>query len=415
MRKHVWWFVTVLGCLMLSSPVVGQEKKLVVWSHWGEEPVKVNYMQAVAQGFEDHAGIPVEIVFMPKPELAEALIFALDTTEPDLTYIDVGSNFAHPRIMRSLADLSDLVFSGELEPNWELGSVGKSRNTYIPIEGLSNAIYYNKRVFEQAGIVLPADRPVTENEFLDIIRTLRKAGITPIGEGISDSPPKVTLPFINAIFRYAGPEKTAQLLRGTLSFSDPDVIDALNFLKAIVDAQAYDSVKALDLTLLEGIFEVTDGNAAMNFCGTYIYSKFGTTERDQGQIGVMDWFTVEQGQGNDFYEIFWVAGFAANKNSQSLPEAKQFLEYLMSPEAASLWIQHVQAPYPVPAEQVSDDSLYGMLMALRSGQQPAPHMFTFQAFQPKALQKMWQEETKRFIMGERTVEQFVERMNSRME
>jgi ABC-type glycerol-3-phosphate transport system substrate-binding protein len=52
---------------------------------------------------------------------------------------------------------------------------------------------------------------------------------------------------------------------------------------------------------------------------------------------------------------------------------------------------------------------------LRSGQQPAPQAFTYQTFESKALQNMWQEEIRRFIMGERTVEQFIERMNSRME
>ena len=241
--------------------------------------------------------------------------------------------------------------------------------------------------------MLPTDRPVTDTEFLNIIRTLRKAGIMPIGEGSSDREGKITVPFMNAIFRYAGPEKVDQLLRGRLSFSDPDIVKAL----------------------LEGIFEVTDGNAAISFCGTYFYSDSGATERDQGQIGVMDWFTTEQGQGNHFYEIFWAAGFAANKNSRQLPEARQFLEYLLSPEAASLWIRHVQAPYPVMAEQIPEDSLYSTLMSLRSGQQPAPQAFTYSVFEPKALQKMWQEETRRFIVGERTVAQFIERMNSRME
>jgi ABC-type glycerol-3-phosphate transport system substrate-binding protein len=138
-------------------------------------------------------------------------------------------------------------------------------------------------------------------------------------------------------------------------------VKALTFWKQVVDAQGYDSEKALALTLSEGIFEITDGNAAISFCGTFIYSKYGTTERDRGQIGVMDWFSAEHGRGSNYYEISWAAGFGANKNSQYLSEAKQFLEYLMSSEAASLWAQHVRSPYPVIVEEVSEDSLYGML------------------------------------------------------
>ncbi len=415
MMKRTWCMMILLGCLSLNFPLTAQEKKLVVWSHWAEEPVKVNFLHAVAQGFEDRSGISVDVMFMPKLELLDTLVFALDTPEPDITYMEPDYSFAHPRIMRSLADLSDLVFSGERDPSWQLGSVGDRPNTFLPIEGISHAIYYNKDLFKQAGIVLPTGRAITNDEFLDIVRILRQAGITPIGEGSSDREGKIPIPFINTIFRYAGPEKVDQLFQGTLSFSDPDVVKALTFWKAVVDAQGYAPEKALDLTLLDGILEVIDGRAAISFCGTYIYSKYGSTERDRGHIGVMDWFSVEQGQGNDLYEIIWVAGFAANTHSRYLPEAKQFLEYLMSPEAASLWIQYVQAPYPVLAEEMSADSLYGSLGALRIDQHPAPQPFTYRTFESKAQQKMWQEETRRFIVGERTVEQFIERMNSRME
>lgn len=414
-RIHRIGFMGYMMIALWGPLSAAQEKTLVIWSHWAQEPVKVDFMHAVAQGFEERTGVTVEIVFMPKLDLLDKLVFALDTSEPDITYLEGGFSFTHPRIWRSLADLSDLTFSGQRDPSWRLGNVGESRNTFIPIEGVSHAIYYNKRLFEQAGIVLPVDRPVTTDEFLEIIQTLRQAGITPIGEGSADREGKIPIPIINAIFRYAGPEKVNQLFQGLVDFSDPDVVKALTFWKQVVDAQGYDRRKALDMTLLEGIFEVTDGNAAISFCGTYIYSKYGTTGHDQGQIGVMDWFSVAHGPGNDFYEIFWAAGFGANRHSKHLPEAKQFLEYLMSPEAASLWIRHVQAPYPIVAEEVPEDSLYGTLMKLRTEQQPAPQAFTYRNFEPTALQKMWEQETRRFIMGERTVEQFIERMNSRME
>ena len=413
--KQRWSMMVLLGSLMLSLPLAAQDKKLVMWSHWAQEPVKVNFLQAVAQGFEELYGIPVEVVFMPKLELLDKLVFALDTSEPDLTYMELGYSFAHPRIMRSLADLSDLVFSGDLDPSWQLGSVGDRPNVFIPIEGISHAIYYNKNLFQQAGIILPTGRAITNDEFLDMVRTLREAGMTPIGEGSSDREGKIPIPFINTIFRYAGPAKVEQLYKGTLSFSDPDVVNALMFWKAVVDAQGYDSEKALDLTLLEGILDVVDGKAAMSFCGTYFYSKYGNTERDRGQIGVMDWFTVDQGVGNNLYEIIWGAGFAANARSRYLPEAKRFLEYLMSPEAASLWIRYVQSPYPVLAEKMPEESLYGILATLRTGQQPVPQPFTYRTFDSKAQQHMWQEETRRFIVGERAVDQFIERMNSRME
>lgn len=412
--KTGWKLLVFFAFWGFHAPNAAGETPLLIWSHWKEEPVKIRFMQATAQGFERRTGIPVELVFLPRAELIEKLVFALDSSGPDLTYMDAGPGFAHPRITRSLADLRDLTISGELvAPDWSLGRAGERPNTFLPIEGISNAIYYNKDLFEDAGIALPADRPATDAEFLEIIRSLRRAGITPIGEGASDCEGKIPIPVINTIFRYAGPEKVEQLFAGNLSFSDPDVVNALTFWKQVVDARGYNPDNALDLTLLEGIFEVTDGRAAISFCGTYIYSKYGTTERDRGQIGVMDWFTIGAGKGNGLYELFWAAGFAVNANSPRVEEGKRFLEYLMTAEAASLWIRYVQAPYPVMADDIPDDSLYGTLMRLRAGQQPAPGTFTHAVFHSKALQTLWEQEIRRFIIGERTVEQFVERMNSR--
>lgn len=405
----ICWLIILFGCIEATA----QEKKLVIWSHWGQEPVKVKFMQAIAEGFQQDYGIPVEIVWMSKPELMEKLPFALDTPEPDITYIDHG--FTHPRIWRSLLDLSDLQFTGQREPTWALASVGDASNNFLPIEGLSNAIYYNTQLFERAGIILPQDRAVTHGEFLDIVRKLREAGITPIGEGSSDRSGKIGIPIINSIFRFAGPEKTIQLLKGDINFSDPDVVQALTFWKQVVDVPGYDRQKALELTLLDGIFEVTDGNAAISFCGTYLYGKYGTTARDQGQIGVLDWFTVEHGKGNTFYEIFWAAGYGINHNSHQLEDAKKFLEYLMRPAAGSLWVKYVQSPYPVMPEEILPDSLYGQLMLQRKGQKPAPQPFTYTPLPSQAAQQMWEDAVRRFITGEHTVELFVERMNSRLQ
>lgn len=398
----------------MAANAAAQDKKLVMWSHWGEEPAKVNFIKAVAAEFQKTTGIALEVVWIPKKELIDKLPFALDSAEPDITYLDHG--FTHPRINRSLADLSDLTFDAQFDPSWKLlslGFEGKYKN-FLPIEGLSNAIYYNRDLFQQAGITLPQDHHLTEVEFLEIVKKLRAAGITPIGEGASDRTVKAGLPIINTLFRYIGPEKMAKLLKGDINFSDPDVVAGLTFWKQVVDAQGYDKDKANALGMVEGIFEVTDGRAAMNFCGTFFYSKYAATEHDRGNIGVLDWFQVNGGKGNDWHEISWVAGYGANAHSAHLADAKRFLEFLMTPTAAALWAQYVQAPYPVAADALTEQSLFGQLTAQRKGQQPAPEGFTYQNFSEKAAQNMWEDTTRRFISGEFTVEQFIERMNSRL-
>jgi len=412
-KKSLITIITV-SLALASAHAWAQEKTLTLWSHWGQEPAKVNFMNAAVKEFQAMTGIAVNVAWIDKQELLEKLPFALDTPEPDITYLDHG--FTHPRIVRALTDLGDLRFDGDFDPSWSLLPItfeGTVKN-FVAIEGLSNAIYYNKDLFKQAGISLPADRSLTEEEFLTIITTLRAAGITPIGEGAADRSVKIGIPIINTIFRYAGPEKIEQLLAGDIDFSDPDVTAGLSFWKRVVDAQGYDKEKALTLNMLDGIYEVTDGRAAMSFCGTFFYSKYAGTEHDRGNIGVLDWFSVLNGKGNDFYEISWVAGYGANKNGKHLAEAKQFLEFLLTPNAAALWQRYVQSPYPLATDHLAETSLYSQLAAQRAQQQPSPVGFTYQSYAGLPAKNMWEDVTRRFIAGESSVEEFINRMNSRL-
>lgn len=412
--KKVRLLLAMAGLMLVGWSIQGyaQEKKLVVWSHWKGDPIKREFMRVVTEAFQKQHGITVEVVWMEKNELLEKLPLSLGPTVPDISYIDGG--FTHPRIVSGLADLSDLKFAAPTTPSWTLGSVGDGKNNYLPLEGASSAMYYNKDVFQQANISLPQDRSVTAQEFLGIIRALRAAGITPIGEGGSDREWKIGIPLLYTIFRYMGLEKTNQLMKGELTFSDPDAVAALTFWKQVVDAQGYDSAKAVALNLNDGIYEVTDGRAGINFCGTWIYSKFGMTDRDKGQVGVLDWFTVENGKGNEMYELTWVAGYGINKNSQYLQDAKKFLEFLVTPEAAAAWVQYVQGPYPVTAQNIPANSLYGALEKLRTNKQAVNLSFNFLPFPAKAANNMWVEETKKFVTGQHSVEELITNMNSRL-
>ncbi len=134
MRKSV----AIAVCLAVF-PVGAAEKTLVIWSHWATEPIKVNFLEVVAQEFENAHGVNVEIVWKPKPELMEDLQKPYNTPVPDMTYID--GSFSHARISGSLLDLSDLHIAADVSAGWQLGSVGEGSNNFLPIEGISGGIY----------------------------------------------------------------------------------------------------------------------------------------------------------------------------------------------------------------------------------------------------------------------------------
>lgn len=126
--------------------------ELSTWSHWLNDPPKIKFMNKIAKGFQKQYNIKVNIKWITKNELKKKVMFALDREKIDLIYMD--NSFRHPRLSNSLLDLSDLKFSGQIVPNWYLGYLGNRKNIFLPIEGVAYGIYYNRALFDKAGILI---------------------------------------------------------------------------------------------------------------------------------------------------------------------------------------------------------------------------------------------------------------------
>lgn len=417
MKSFASRLLTAILSLALASQVVAAGSPLIVWSHWSNEQIKKTAMGQIAKDFETRTGVKVEFEWMEKNELKERLqqSWGLGKAEPDIAYVDLS--FKHPRITRSLADLSDLKIASNIDPSWSLGKIGEHgelSNLFLPIEGSSIAVYYNKTLFAQAGIEVPTNQLVTEDEFLAMIGKLKAQGITPVGEGVADRHWKAGVPLTYLIFRHAGPDKLRKLRAAEIDFSDPDVQKALQSWKRMVDAGAYDADKALSLSLLDGIFEVLDGRAGMSFCGTWIYSKYGQTDRDRQQLGVMEFFAVDKSQHNDLYTVRFGPGYGINKHSPRQADARKFLEFLLTPSAAEQWLAHVQSPYPQTASAIPDDSLYAALAEQRRSMKSITYDLLVNSFPTKAANNAWTAMTRKFITGKLSVAEFTSTMNSRL-
>ncbi|MGD8975596.1 MAG: extracellular solute-binding protein [Desulfobacterales bacterium] len=333
--------------------------------------------------------------------------------KPDISYID--PSFRHRHIGNALLDLKTLSLPQNKDPYWNLGDAGGRTNNYLPIEGHGRAIFYNKPLFEKAGIRLPKGRLLNSDEFLEIIKKLRHNNITPIAEGAANREWKAAIPIVNTMIRYAGHDKMHQLIRREINFSDPDIIRSLKYWKKIIDAGGYDCSKSLRLGLSDGILEMIEGRAAISFCDTWIYSTFGAAgaaRSKYGRVGVLDWFNVPDGKGNNTFDYTLDAGYGVNRYSPSVELAKQYLQYLITPHAAKLWTRHVQSPYPISLPNWPADSFYGELAAQRRNQKQMKGI-GYLFLPTPALNNMWSNVTKEFICGRISVDDFVRRMNSR--
>ena len=129
-------------------------------------------------------------------------------------------------------------------------------------------------------------------------------------------------------------------------------------------------------------------------------------------VGVLDWFNVPEGKGNNTFGHTYAAGYGVNRHSRNLGLAKQFLQFLITPQAAQLWTKYVQSPYPIPLNIWPSVSIYDELAVQRTNQTQAEgvgHLL----FQKSALNNLWSEMTRDFICGRISVDDFVHRMNSK--
>ena len=361
--------------------------------------------------FQRQTGAKLIIVFWNKKDLRQKLVekWRDKKATPDLSYIDPG--FKHPQIGKSLLDLKTLNLAPDRDPYWILGDAGGGSKNYLPIEGHETAIFYNKILFFKTGIKLPQDRLLNAAEFLAIVKILKANGITPIAEGSADRDRKAAIPILNTMIRFAGYQKIHKLQHKQIDFSDPDILQALNYWKAIVDAGGYDCEKSQVLNHSDGIFEMLEERAGISFSDTLSYSKFSSTKRIKGVVGVMDWFNVPQGKGNNTFGYTYGGGYGINRHSPRIALAKKFLQFLITPPAAKLWTKHIQSPYPISLQKWPANSIYGELAAQRRHQKQTQAVEQLY-FRHPALNKMWSDLTKKFICGNVSVEAFVQRMNS---
>jgi raffinose/stachyose/melibiose transport system substrate-binding protein len=387
-------------------------RRLMIWCPWADDPIRKKFMNVAAITFQQRTGARLEIFMKNKNELQKKLAvdWGRKKSSPDISYIDPG--FKQRPIGAALLELNNLSLSPGRDPFWKLGDAGGGSNNYLPIEGHTTAIFYNKILFFKAGIKLPNDRLLNADELLEIVRTLRSKGITPIAVGAADQERNAGIPIFNTMIRFAGYEKIRKLMRQEINFSDPDIIRSLTYWKKIVDAGGYDCPKSRQLNLSDAISEIMENRAAIIFCDILSYAKISSRWRIRGSVGVLDWFNVPEGKGNNTFGHTYGAGYGVNRHSRNVGLAKQFLQFLITPQAAQLWTKYVQSPYPIPLNIWPSVSIYDELAVQRTNQTQAEgvgHLL----FQKSALNNLWSEMTRDFICGRISVDDFVHRMNSK--
>ena len=172
----------------------------------------------------------------------------------------------------------------------------------IPVEAASDEIYYNKKMFRQLGVTLPANFAFTQDQFKDLIGKCAKAGFAGFATGAADREWTALYIPTDLLLSKLGGEDLKRLGRGELSWKDPRVVDVFRYYKELIDAGAY--AKTLtSMTLAEAHrYFHTEQKACMFPVGSW-YTGRAFVPPDRGgqpkdfELGIMNYPLMKRREG----------------------------------------------------------------------------------------------------------------------
>ena len=210
---HRLFSATAIMTFALSMALAhAEDTVLTIWSHEADEPAKVALREQAARNLEArHPGLKVKITWYEKDGLNSALRTALPSGQgPDLFYVEPDQ--VEYITNGLIAPLDDLVDWSNIHAWARQVWVHDGKTWALPEEAYTNELYYNRNLLAQLGVSLPASSQLTQEQFLELVKKARAAGITPIAQGVGDRPYPGAYVLGEALLRKLGPEDYGKLL-----------------------------------------------------------------------------------------------------------------------------------------------------------------------------------------------------------
>lgn len=336
-----------------------------------------------------------------------------------------GNNISDINVTWPGADLEPLV-SGNLllslndhMDNWnqlipadKLAGFNADGNQYaIPTkQNYVDIIYYNKELFSQVGY---DEFPKTYETWIDSIKKLKEAGITPISLGNKERWPLQSSYMSTLVQRFAGNDFLQNVLDGKAKFTDEKfvkavaVIDELTKLKAFnVDANNMDSVQGQDYFI--------QGKAAMHITSATVDGRVRVNNEEGDKFGIALFPSMPGGLGDPKLSA-GVSQYGISISSQ-LDEEKQaaaleFLKYFASEDLyKDLTKVGIMVPAKVEIDQDINPYLKEMIELTSNGSSPV-----FDALIPTAAAKEFENGLQALTIGRGTPEEIAKTIQKELE
>lgn len=196
----------------------------------------------------------------------------------------------------------------------------------VPFEFQLEFFWYNSALLERANVEVPE----TLDDFPELCKDLRAAGVTPIAlDGQDQWPLERYLAYYP--FRMAGPEYVQDLKNGEAKFADPAGRAAAEWLYDLGQAGCFqEDFSSTGYADAQGLF--TSGKAAIYNIGTWELANLATEALDPAVRESVDYFTLPTVDGavTDDNAYVTPSGIGMAVNAQTYdPLVRDFLAYAL--------------------------------------------------------------------------------------
>jgi raffinose/stachyose/melibiose transport system substrate-binding protein len=326
----------LLGACGTSSSSSSGTKTIKWWHIANMDPMKSAWATMAQQFTTAHPGVKFEITPLENEAFKAKLTTNIQAgNPPDIFHSWGGGVLFQQADAGMVKDITKDIaaWKGTLIPAATDPYSNGGKTYAAPTDTGMVGFWYNKGLFDRAGI---SATPATWDDFLEAVRKLKAAAITPIAlAGKEKWPGHYYWAYL--AMRVAGLDALKQAAVDK-DFTKPDFITAGAHLKDLVDLQPFQK------GFLAAGYSTSDGQAATMGNGKAALELMGqwapSVQKDssQGKTGLGDKLgffafpAVDGGKGKATDAFGGGGGFAVGKNAP--PEAIEFLKFVAQPDNA---------------------------------------------------------------------------------
>lgn len=320
----------MVGTMMAPiATVQAADDTLVYWSMWESTEPQGQAIQEAVDAYTAETGVKVDLQFKGRTGNREALQPALDGgTQIDIFDEDIDR--VNSMYAKYLLDLEDLVKETGYEETAIPGLMAACRDAgggtlkTIPYQPNVFAFFYNKDLFEQAGV---EKEPTTWAEFLDVCQKLKDAEITPMT--MDDAYATSVIGYHLA--RLVGEDKVVEIVTEG-KWDDPAVLQMAQDIEELAKNGYYSEMVGSNVWPAGQNTELALGTAAMYLNGSWLPNEVKDMAGEDFKWGCFAYPELENGANGIETNNFGAQVFGINKDTKMPKEAFDLIKFITTGE-----------------------------------------------------------------------------------